>query len=177
MKPTTFQPGPPAAVASHRGEDGRWTLIFVRDLRHPPEKVWEALTDPAQLREWAPFNADRDLGDLGEATLTMIDGDTTEDLSASVVRADPPALLEYTWGSDHLRWELTPTGTGTRLTLRHTVAEREWLPKAAAGWHLCLVVAERMLDGHPIGPIRGSDAHNYGWDELHDAYAERLTPP
>jgi hypothetical protein len=44
----------------------------------------------------------------------------------------------------------------------------------AAGWHLCLDVAERMLDGEPIGPIRGQDAMNHGWQELHDAYAERL---
>jgi hypothetical protein len=48
------------------------------------------------------------------------------------------------------------------------------LPKVAAGWHLCLDVAERLLDGRPIGPIRGEDARNHGWEELHDAYAEKL---
>ena len=48
----------------------------------------------------------------------------------------------------------------------------------AAGWHLCLDVAERLLDGQPLEPIRGDDARNYGWERLHDAYAERLgTPP
>jgi hypothetical protein len=43
-----------------------------------------------------------------------------------------------------------------------------------AGWHLCLDVAERLLDGQPVEPIRGQDAMNQGWQELHDAYAERL---
>jgi hypothetical protein len=60
------------------------------------------------------------------------------------------------------------------LTLSHTLEDRDWLPKVAAGWHLCLDVAEHLLDGEPMGPIRGSDAKNYDWDELHDAYAAKL---
>ena len=48
------------------------------------------------------------------------------------------------------------------------------VPKVAAGWHICLVVAERLLDGHPIGPIVGENAMRFGWQALHDAYAERL---
>ena len=66
---------------------------------------------------------------------------------------------------------------GTRLTLAHTVGDREWVPKVAAGWHLCLDVAERLLAGQPIEPIRGHDAMNYGWERLHDAYAEALGIP
>jgi uncharacterized protein YndB with AHSA1/START domain len=173
MNPTSFDPGPLAEVDC-RASDDRWTLVFVRDLRHPPEKVWAALTEPAQLREWAPFAADRELASPGDATLTMIDGDASEDTPAHVRRAEPPTLLEHTWGTDLLRWELAATDSGTRLTLRHTVEDREWVPKVAAGWHICLVVAEHLLDGQPIGPIRGANARNYGWDELHDAYAAKL---
>lgn len=175
MKRPTFDPGPLAQVDSHASDD-RWTLIFVRDLRHPPEKVWAALTEPEELREWAPYTADRNLGGTGDATLTMIDGEQREDLGASVRRAEAPNLLEYTLGSDLLRWELAATDTGTRLTLRHTITSQDWIAKVAAGWHLCLVVAEHLLDGEPIGPIRGQDARNYGWDELHEAYAAKLAP-
>ena len=146
MNRTTFEPGPLAHIECRPSGD-RWTLVFVRDLRHPPEKVWAALTDPAQLREWSPFIADRDLGRPGGATLTMIDGEHAEDLPATVTRAEPPTLLEYTWGKDLLRWELAPKERGTRLTLQHTIEDRDWVPKVAAGWHICLVVAERLLDG------------------------------
>jgi uncharacterized protein YndB with AHSA1/START domain len=173
MNQTPFDPGPLAEVEC-RASDDRWTLVFTRDLRHPREKVWQALTEPAQLGAWAPYTVDRNLGSAGEATLTMIDGDTTENLPATVSRAEPPALLEYTWGTDLLRWELAATGTGTRLTLRHTIEDQDWVPKVAAGWHLCLVVADRLLDGHPIGPIRGDEARNFGWEELNDAYAAKL---
>jgi uncharacterized protein YndB with AHSA1/START domain len=151
-----------------------WTLVFVQELRHPPETVWTALTDPDELAQWSPFTASRNLDSPGDATLTMVDGETREDLPAVVTRADRPRLLEYSWGDDLLRWELTSIAGGTRLTLRHTVERLEWVPKVAAGWHLCLVVAGHLLDGSPIGPIRGQAAMDHGWERLHDAYADRL---
>ncbi len=173
MNRRTFQPGPLADV-TYEADGERWTLVFVRDLRYPPATVWAALTDPARVAEWAPYTADRDLGTTGDLTLTMIDGDTAQELPATVLRAEPPALLEHTFGPDLLRWELAATATGTRLTLRHTVRDKDFTPKAAAGWHICLDVAEHLLDGDPVGPIRGRDALDHGWAELNEAYAERL---
>jgi uncharacterized protein YndB with AHSA1/START domain len=166
-----FDPGPLADVA----RDGA-TLVFVRDLRYPPEAVWAALTEPGQVAAWAPYTTDRDLGTVGPATLTTIDGDTQVSMDSEVLRAEPPTLLEYGWGGDLLRWELAPTATGTRLTLRHTVADPDAVPMVAAGWHICLAVADRLLDGHPVGPIRGREALRYGWEELRDRYRDRLAP-
>jgi uncharacterized protein YndB with AHSA1/START domain len=153
-----------------------WVLVLTRTLRHPPAAVWAALTEPEQLLAWAPFTAGRDLGATGEATLTMIDGVDGErmDLAATVTRAEPPRLLEYSWGPDELRWELAATGGGTRLTLRHRVGSRDDLARAAAGWHLCLDVLERLLAGDPVSPVRGQDALEHGWTELHEQYAVRL---
>jgi uncharacterized protein YndB with AHSA1/START domain len=168
-----FDPGPLAQVDCVVSDDGP-TLVFVRDLRHPPEKVWAALTDPAQLREWSPYTADRALTSTGPATLRMIDGNQVEEFAASVIRVEPPTLLEYTWGASRLRWELAASPTGTRLTLRHTVEREDWVPKVAAGWHLCLTVADHLLAGRPVGPIVGDNARNYGWEQLHDAYADAL---
>ncbi len=155
--------------------EGR-TLIFVRELPHPPERVWAALTRPELLRRWAPHTADRDLGATGPATLTMLDGaDAGPDLTVTVVRADPPVLLEHTWGDDVLRWDLEPTATGgTRLTLRDTVTDPGQLPMNAAGWHLCLDAAARVLAGEDVAPVAGSAALEQGWADLRDRYEERL---
>jgi uncharacterized protein YndB with AHSA1/START domain len=168
-----FDPGPLADVHTI-AEGDRWAVVFVRHMAHPPAAVWGALTEPAQLARWAPFTADRDLTETGPATLTTVDRDTAEEMPAEVTRSEPPFLLEYTWADDLLRWEVAAAGDGSRLTLRHTMADRAGLPKVAAGWHLCLVVADRLLAGEPIDPITGEDAVNYGWDELHDAYASVL---
>lgn len=168
---TSFDPGPPSGATVVPG-DGRWTLVFIRDLRHPPEKVWAALTDPGRLDQWAPFTPGRDMSQPGDLTLTVVDGPDRTDTAATVRRAEPPALLEYTWGEDLLRWELEPTPDGTRLTLRHTFAERDGAPMFAAGWHICAAVLARLLDGDPVGVIRGRDATAHGWEDLRAAYGK-----
>jgi uncharacterized protein YndB with AHSA1/START domain/catechol 2,3-dioxygenase-like lactoylglutathione lyase family enzyme len=153
-----------------------WTLIFIRELPQAPAAVWQALTDPAELDQWAPFTADRDLSTPGAAGLTMVDGDTRVPLPAEVRVAIAPQVLEYTWGDDVLRWELEPAGAGTRLTLRHTLAKPETDAMVAAGWHLCIEVLAKLLDGEPVGVIRGREAMKHGWAELRDGYAARFHP-
>ena len=174
MERADYKPGPLADASAEQGEGDRWTLVFIRDFRHSREKVWGALVEPGQLREWAPFVPDRDLGGAGPATFTMLGGEKAESSPGEVLRAEPPALLIYDWGGDLMRWELEPTGQGTRLTLRHTVRDRTWMPMVAAGWHICLDVAELLLDGTPIGSIVADEAKEFGWDDLRDGYAERL---
>ena len=170
-----YQPSPIANVAVEEEGDGA-TLVFVRELRHAPERVWRVLTDPAELREWAPFDADRDLGTPGETTLRMAGGEGGEGevMTSSIRRAEPPRLLEYTWGASVLRWQLEPTDSGSRLTLRQSLDDRSWLPKVAAGWHICLDVADQYLSGHPIGRIVGNEARHFGWEALNEEYASRL---
>ena len=51
-----YAPGP-ANGAQIKKDGEKWTLILVRELRHSPEKVWQALTEPALLREWAPLES------------------------------------------------------------------------------------------------------------------------
>jgi hypothetical protein len=126
------------------------------------------------LREWSPFDADRDLGATGTATLTMVGAAQAEPIASHVRHADPPRLLEYTLGEDVVRWELEAVAAGTRLTLRHTLDQRTWLPKVAAGWHICVDVAERALAGQPIGRIVADDAKRFGWERLNAEYAERF---
>ncbi|GAA0496065.1 hypothetical protein Ade02nite_17730 [Paractinoplanes deccanensis] len=148
--------------------------MFVREFRHAPAVVWAALTDPGQLDQWAPFTAVRDLGSVGETTLTMVDGAERTDVPAVVRRAEAPAVLEYSWGDDLLRWELEETTGGTRLILRHTLAHPGMEAMVAAGWHLCAEVLRRLLDGRPVGVIRGADAMDHGFEELREAYAKVL---
>ena len=104
-----YSPGP-ASGAEVRKDGEKWTLILVRELRHPPEKVWQALTDPAQLREWAPFDADRSLGTAGATVkLTTVGAPAPHVSETTVTRADAPKVLEYSWGGNDMRWELEAT--------------------------------------------------------------------
>src|SRR5204862_847473 len=119
-----YAPGP-ARVAQVRKDGEKWTLILVRELRHSPETVWQALTDPAHLREWAPFDADRSLGTVGTTVkLTTVGAPTPHVSETTVTRADAPEVLEYNWGGVDMRWHLESVGSGTRLTLWTTIDRR-----------------------------------------------------
>jgi uncharacterized protein YndB with AHSA1/START domain len=97
-----YMPGP-AAGAEVRKDGEKWTLVLVRELRHSPEKVWKALTDPASLREWAPFDADRSLAAVGPVRLSTVGTPAPQVSETQVTRAEAPKLLEYTWGDNACR--------------------------------------------------------------------------
>jgi len=168
----TYAPGP-AAGADVRKEGNTWTLILVRELRHQPAKVWQALTDPAQLREWAPFDADRNLGTTGPVKLSTVGLPTPRISETSVRRAEAPRLLEYSWGENELRWELEPLASGTRLTLWHNIGRR-FVAMGAAGWHICFDVLDQFLADHPIGRIVAGDAMNFSWQRLNAEYSRQF---
>ena len=167
-----YAPGPASGAQVSKDGD-KWTLILVRELRHPPTKVWDAITDPAHLREWAPFDADGSLGTVGTVKLTTVGAPTPHVSETRVMRADAPKLLEYNWGAQNLRWELEAFGDGTRLTLWHNI-DRAYISMGAAGWHICFDVLDRLLGGAPIGRIVAGEAMKFGWPRLNSEYARQF---
>src|SRR5215471_10907989 len=169
-----YAPGP-ANVARIEKDGEKWTLVLVRDLRHAPERVWQALTEPEHLREWSPFDSDRSLGTVGTARLTTVGAPTPHVTESQVKRADRPKVLELTWGGQDIRWELEPQGGGgTRLMLWHNI-DRNFISMGAAGWHICLDVLDRALAGAPIGRIVAGDALKFGgWQRLNAEYAKQF---
>ena len=173
-----YVPGPAAGADVKKAGD-EWTLVLVRQLRHPPPMVWEALTDPAQLAEWAPFDADRNMASAGPVKLSAVGAPTPQVSETTVKRAEAPKLLEYSWGGGDLRWELEPVPSGTRLTLWHNI-NRGFIAWGAAGWHICFDVLDHLLGGEPLGRIVGADALAFeGWQRLTAEYGKQfgVEPP
>jgi uncharacterized protein YndB with AHSA1/START domain len=169
-----YAPGP-ASGAQVQRDGEKWTLVLVRELHHPPGKVWQALTDPVHLREWAPFDADASLGAVGTTVkLTTVGAPKPHVTETRVTRADAPKVLEYNWGDQDIRWELEAFDGGTRLTLWHNI-DRGFISMGAAGWHICLDVLDRLLNGTPIGRIVGGEAMKFGgWQRLNAEYAKQF---
>jgi uncharacterized protein YndB with AHSA1/START domain len=168
-----YTPGP-ASGAQVRKDGEKWTLILVRELRHSPEKVWQALTDPAHLREWAPFEADGKLDTAG-STVKLTWVGTSAPIETRINRVEAARVLEY----GDTRWELEPIDRGTRLTLWHSI-DRRFISMGAAGWHIAFDILDRLLSGNPIGRIAGGDAMGFsGWQRLNAEYAEQfgIEPP
>lgn len=159
---------PGAANADVQKEGDQWTLVLVRQLEHSPEKVWQALTDPKHLREWAPFDVDGSMDAAGSVKLTWVGSD--KPIDTRITRAEKPTLLEY----NDTRWVLQPVDGGTRLTLWASI-DRRFISMGAAGWHISLDVLDHMLSGTPIGRIAGKEAMQFdGWQRLNAEYAKQF---
>ena len=163
-----YTPGPASGARVEKNGE-KWTLILVRELRHTPDKVWQALTDPAQVREWAPFEVDGSLATMG-ATVSLTWTGTGRLQVTTVTQADAPKVLEF----GDIRWELEAFDGGTHLTLWHKI-DRRFISWGAAGWHICFDVLDRLLSGTPIGRIAGPDAMQFGgWQRLNAEYAKQF---
>jgi uncharacterized protein YndB with AHSA1/START domain len=129
-------------------DGGRTVLRMRRELRHPVEKVWRAITEPGELAGWFPAAVELDLRLDGPVRFTFEQdpGAPVDEQSSGVIRAyEPPTLIEYTWGVEVLRWELTPTAAGCTLQLTATYDDRPGSASFAGGWTLCFDALERVL--------------------------------
>ena len=151
--------------------DGRWRLLFTRLLPHPPEKVWRALTEREHLAAWFPTDVqgERKTG----APLRIVHSDGAAPAAEGEMLAwEPPSVLEMRWGDDEtLRFELRPEAGGTVLTFVNTFDQLGKAARDAAGWHACLDVLAYHLGGErpPWSP-------GERWEQVHEAYVERLGP-
>jgi uncharacterized protein YndB with AHSA1/START domain len=150
--------------------DGRSVLRFERLLRHPPEKVWRAITEPEQLAGWFPgrIEGEREAG----APLRFVPegGEPTE---GKVIDFEPPRLFSYTWGDSVLRFELRPDAAGTVLVFTHTFDERPSAASFAAGWHQCLDGLDAVVAGRPApAPTLEEGGTWRGYRVRHEAYVE-----
>lgn len=91
--------------------DGTRSVILERDLPHPPEKVWRALTQPHLIEEWLMKNAFTPT--VGHRFELQADWGKVE---CEVLSVEPNTSVSYTWGDDHLRsvvtWSLSPIALG-----------------------------------------------------------------
>ena len=103
------------------------------------------------------------------------DGETRGD--GVVAAYEPPRLLAYSWGEDHLRFELHRHPDGTLLVFMHTFADRFKAARDAAGWHLCLDALASGLAGETaLAPV-AQPAIPAGWRGLNAAYERRFGIP
>jgi uncharacterized protein YndB with AHSA1/START domain len=145
--------------------DGRPALRFERRLHHSIERVWRAVTEPAELSRWfvseVPWTPEP--GEVFEA-----EGET-----GRITALEPPRLLAWTWGVERYSFELTADGDGCVLVFTH-VFNPELGPswQHAAGWETYFSRLDAHLAG---GHLSELEAHE-GVDELIAQYREAFGP-
>jgi len=144
-----------ATTLHHHG--GQHTLRFVRLLRHPPEKIWRAITEGRELVQWFPLEI--------------------HDEYRQVMVSDPPHVLEFSQEGELLRFELMPQEPGTELVFTHTFGDLAKSAREASRWELCFANLEKRLDGKPTAPFsldRFTEMFaKYAWEFGPDASSKR----
>ena len=159
--------------------EGRPALRFERRYPAPPERVWRAVTDPAEMPAWFPSDVEGERA-VG-AELVFVDeaqrasareaGEPTYEgpvIRGRVVAYDPPNVFSFTWGGELLRFELTPDGEGTVLVFTQLLSHQSVAARNGSGWHQCLTALDELLGaGHP---------DDRGWQAVYQDYLERMGP-
>ncbi|MGA6206097.1 SRPBCC domain-containing protein [Nocardia testacea] len=136
---------------------------YERDLAHPPEKVWRALTESEHLRHWFPADiiGERRAGAevrfrfwpeaVDRASEELIESGVAPDdpvLPGRILTWEPPRLFEFLWDDEHLLFEIEPRDAGSRLlcTVWFGTPGPHGISGTAAGYHVCLDALVDLLD-------------------------------
>jgi uncharacterized protein YndB with AHSA1/START domain len=161
----------PDAATERLGELDRsgdaWRLKFTRVLPHAPERVWRALTEPAELAAWFPTTIDGDRA-AGAHLVFRFKEDKAPPFEGRMIACDQPQLLEFMWGEDQIRIELAAVATGTQLTLYDTLDQNGKASRDAAGWHVCL--------DELAASLAGADGSGSDWRPLNERYSDVFGP-
>lgn len=122
---------------------------------HPIDRVWRAVTEPASLAQWFPFEAEFELRPGGRA---RFGGD--EGMVGEVLAVDPPRHLAFTWEGDSFEFDLREEAGGTRFVLTHGFDDRAGAASFATGWEKCMDGLGEVLGGRKPGETdRGIERH------------------
>lgn len=130
------------------------TVIVEREIAHPPEKLWRALTQPHLISEWLMSN------DFNPAVGHRFNlrGEWGGVLDCEVLVVEPQKTLSYTWVFKHddpafdlnsvVTFTLTPIATGTHLRMEQSgfrPDQKLAYGGAKAGWRTFLAKLEQVV--------------------------------
>jgi uncharacterized protein YndB with AHSA1/START domain len=125
------------------------SVVVEREIPHPPEKIWRALTQPHLIEEWLMktdfkpavdhrFNLSADWGTV----------------DCQVMAVEPNKTLSYSWAAMGLEsvvtWTLTPTDAGTHLRMEQSgfrPDQQQAYMGAKYGWQKFFANLERVVGG------------------------------
>jgi uncharacterized protein YndB with AHSA1/START domain len=123
------------------------TVLVEREVPHPPEKIWRALTEPHLIEEWLMKS---DFKPIADHRFNLRGDWGTVD--CQVLKIQPHRTLSYSWAAHGLEstvtWTLTRTSNGTNLRMEQSgfrADQEQFYQGAKMGWGNFLAKLERVL--------------------------------
>jgi len=135
-------------------------------LASSPEDVWSMFVDNEKLQKWFPELTMFDPKKGGIILFDMGDG-TSEELK--IVEFEEQSVLAFDWFGDRVKFHLSADQANTLLNFTEefkTITDQT--AKDIAGWHVCLLVIEGLLDGPEVQDRMAE------WHPLYEKYTEQL---
>jgi uncharacterized protein YndB with AHSA1/START domain len=128
------------------------SLVIEREMPHPPEKIWRALTQGPLIEEWLMKNDFQPvIGHQFSFRSTPVPG-WNGVIDSEVLVIEPNSRLSYSWGTmgtmSVVTWTLTPTKAGTHVRMEQTGfrSEQDAAYKGAKyGWTKFIGNMERVV--------------------------------
>ncbi|MGE6257093.1 SRPBCC family protein [Heyndrickxia sporothermodurans] len=141
-----------------------YVVQFQCSLNASIEEVWSALTENDRLEKWMSNLQIVDLRKGGTIKFNMNDG-TGESFDINIIDSHQSSVLEFEWGRDRVRFELSPQSSGCLLVLKEFIQElNDHTPKDLAGWHVCLDMMKELLNGNKM------DFPKDEWEKWYEQY-------
>lgn len=130
------------------------SLVIEREIPHPPEKIWRALTESSLMQEWLMSNDFEPAVGHQFSFKAKPVPNWNGIIDSKVLAVEPHTRLSYTWVSMGLEsvvtWTLTPTAAGTHVRMEHSGFPSEEganFKGAKYGWNNFLNKLEQVLGG------------------------------
>lgn len=159
-------------LATIEKQSNRHVVKYKRPLPHSVNAVWEVITTNEKLQKWMSNLEIIDLRKNGKMRFNMNDGTNTYE-EIAITDYIEKKVLEFDWGTDSVRFELSSTDNGSLLLFAETLHElTQHTSRDLAGWHICLDLLTDLLDGieHHSFPMEEWQQQFNEYKELLDSY-------
>jgi len=160
-------------LGSYVEQEGRPAVRFARTYPHPVERVWAALTDAEQLKQWFPFHAVIEPRVGGSVEFSG--NPHAPDFTGRVLVYEPPLRLAFSWGGSELHFSLEDLDSGRcRLTMTDVLEARDVAARNGAGWSMCLRELDKLLAGEVTSGLHTTASRS--WQSYYDLYIAAGVP-
>lgn len=146
--------------------DNGYIARFERHFKFSNDEVWSWLTQNDKLNKWFPELSIDELRVGGIIRFDFGDGNFEK---MEIIDFTEKSILEFTWGDDYVRFELSPESNGCKLVLTEKIKTiTPHTPKDLAGWHVCLDVIHTLVNGKTV------NSETKDWRKWYRKYAQSI---
>jgi uncharacterized protein YndB with AHSA1/START domain len=147
------------------------SFVYVTFIRTTAERLWSALTDPSQMKEyWFGMQIKTEWKAGAEWQMVFPDGRVAD--TGEILEVDQPKRIRLKWrnefkpelkaeGFSLCTMEIEPAGAAVRLTITHTIerADSKFIRAVSGGWPKILSNLKSLLETGEVALTETDHSH------------------